>query len=97
MHMVTQFLFVKGFTVVEIICQLMEVCRACVTWKQVCIWCSAFDNSMADIDDKKCNHPLQPAWLWFALLLLVLHEICLSREYLQGNIQPTLIPTFVIL
>jgi len=95
---VAQLLFVQGFAVVEIIGQFMEVCRACVaSWKQLWIWCSAFDNSRADIGDKKCNHPLPAAWLWFALLISVWHEICLSREYSQGNVQPTLITTFVIL
>jgi hypothetical protein len=82
----------------EIIGQLMEVCRACVaSWKQVGIWGSAFDNSRADFGDKKCKHPLTAAWLWFALLLSALHEICLGREYSQGNVQPTLKTTFVIL
>jgi hypothetical protein len=74
-------LFVKGFAVVEIIYQLMEICRACVTsWKQVNIWCNAFENRRADVDEK-CNHAYQGIWPWFALLLSVLHEICLSREY----------------
>jgi len=81
---VAQFLFVQGFAVVEIIGQ---VCRACVaSWKQVGIWCSAFDNSRADVGDKKFNHPPTAAWFWFALLLSVLHEICLGREYSQGNV-----------
>jgi hypothetical protein len=61
------------------------------------MWCSAFDNSRADVGDKKCIDPLPAAWLGFALLLSVLHEICLGREYSQGNVQPNLIATFVIL
>jgi hypothetical protein len=51
---VIRFLHLKGTSPAEIHRQLVEVYGANVrSWKQVWVWCTAFDNGRTDIQDEQ--------------------------------------------